>query len=49
MLLGAGASAVGDLGISTISDAFHLQVTDVTTVGTGAETNVRITMTPRRS
>jgi diaminohydroxyphosphoribosylaminopyrimidine deaminase/5-amino-6-(5-phosphoribosylamino)uracil reductase len=46
MLLGAGTSAVGDLGISTISEAFHLQVTDVTTLGTGAETNVRLVMTP---
>jgi diaminohydroxyphosphoribosylaminopyrimidine deaminase/5-amino-6-(5-phosphoribosylamino)uracil reductase len=46
MLLGAGTSAVGDLGISTIADAFHLQVTDVTTLGTGAETNVRLVMTP---
>ncbi len=30
MLLGAGRSAVGDLGITTIADALHLQVTDVT-------------------
>jgi diaminohydroxyphosphoribosylaminopyrimidine deaminase/5-amino-6-(5-phosphoribosylamino)uracil reductase len=48
MVLGAGASAVGDLGISTISDALHLQVTDVTTLGSGGETNVRLTMTPTR-
>jgi diaminohydroxyphosphoribosylaminopyrimidine deaminase / 5-amino-6-(5-phosphoribosylamino)uracil reductase len=48
MLLGAGLSAVGDLGIATISDAFHLRITDVTTLGTGAETNVRITLVPRR-
>jgi diaminohydroxyphosphoribosylaminopyrimidine deaminase/5-amino-6-(5-phosphoribosylamino)uracil reductase len=47
MLLGAGASAVGDLGITTIADAVHLQVIDATTLGTGAETNVRLTMTPR--
>lgn len=46
MLLGAGTSAVGDLGITTIADALHLQVTDVTTLGTGAETNVRLTMRP---
>jgi diaminohydroxyphosphoribosylaminopyrimidine deaminase/5-amino-6-(5-phosphoribosylamino)uracil reductase len=48
MLLGSGSSAVGDLGITTIADALHLQVTDVTTLGTGAETNVRLTMTPTR-
>ena len=28
MLLGAGASAVGDLGITTIGDALHLQVVE---------------------
>ncbi len=46
MLLGAGLSAVGDLGIGTISAARHLEVVDVTTVGFGAETNVRLTMRP---
>jgi diaminohydroxyphosphoribosylaminopyrimidine deaminase/5-amino-6-(5-phosphoribosylamino)uracil reductase len=46
MLLGAGTSAVGDLGITTISNALHLRITDVTTLGTGAETNVRITLAP---
>lgn len=49
MLLGAGPAAVGDLGITTIADALHLQVTDVATLGTGAETNVRITLSPRRT
>ncbi len=44
-LLGAGTSAVADLGIGSIEDARRLQITDVTTVGTGAEANVRITMT----
>jgi diaminohydroxyphosphoribosylaminopyrimidine deaminase/5-amino-6-(5-phosphoribosylamino)uracil reductase len=48
MLLGAGRSAVGDLGITTIADALHLQIADVTTLGRGVETNVRITMTPRK-
>ncbi len=48
MLLGAGTSAVGDLGITTIADALHLQITDVTTLGTGADANVRITLSPRR-
>jgi diaminohydroxyphosphoribosylaminopyrimidine deaminase/5-amino-6-(5-phosphoribosylamino)uracil reductase len=46
-LLGAGLSAVGDLGVSTIADAVRLDIVDVTTVGTGAEANVRLTMTPR--
>jgi diaminohydroxyphosphoribosylaminopyrimidine deaminase / 5-amino-6-(5-phosphoribosylamino)uracil reductase len=48
MLLGAGASAVAELGIGTITEARHLDVTDVTVVGTGRDTNVRLTMTPRR-
>ena len=48
-LLGAGTSAVGDLGISTIDDTLRLRITDVTTVGTAAETNVRLTMTPKEN
>ena len=50
MLLGAGRSAVGDLGISTISDALHLPVTDVavleplTGLNEADDVNVRITM-----
>jgi diaminohydroxyphosphoribosylaminopyrimidine deaminase/5-amino-6-(5-phosphoribosylamino)uracil reductase len=48
MLLGAGASAVGELGIGTIADALHLQITDVTVLGTGAETNVRLTLIPTK-
>jgi diaminohydroxyphosphoribosylaminopyrimidine deaminase/5-amino-6-(5-phosphoribosylamino)uracil reductase len=48
MLLGSGTSAVGDLGIGTIADALHLQVADVTVLGAGAETNVRLTMTPTK-
>ena len=40
MLLGAGSSAVGDLGITTIADALHLHVHDVTVLGD----NVRLTM-----
>jgi diaminohydroxyphosphoribosylaminopyrimidine deaminase/5-amino-6-(5-phosphoribosylamino)uracil reductase len=53
-LLGAGRTAVGDLGISTIADALHLRVTDVTVLDPlGAsdealngpdDVNVRITM-----
>ena len=45
-LLGGGLAAVGDLGITTITDAVRLDITDVTTVGTGADANVRLTMTP---
>ncbi len=50
ILLGSGRAAVGDLGIQTIADAHHLQVSDVTVLtGDGIEdTNVRLTMTPRR-
>ena len=45
MLLGAGRSAVAGLGISTIADALHLQVDDVTVLGD----NVRLTLSlPRR-
>ncbi len=48
MLLGAGRSAVGDLGVRTIADAWHLDVTDVCVLGAGTETNVRLTMRPDR-
>jgi diaminohydroxyphosphoribosylaminopyrimidine deaminase/5-amino-6-(5-phosphoribosylamino)uracil reductase len=48
MLLGAGRTAVGDLGIHTMADARHLEVTDVTVLGSGADTNVRLTMRPHR-
>lgn len=41
-LLGAGATAVGDLGIATIADIARLQITEVTTVGP----DVRITARP---
>lgn len=43
-LLGSGANAVADLGIGTIADIRRLVVTDVRTVGTGSEANVRMTM-----
>ena len=39
MLLGAGRNAVGDLGITTIADALHLRVEDVTVL----DDNVRLT------
>jgi diaminohydroxyphosphoribosylaminopyrimidine deaminase / 5-amino-6-(5-phosphoribosylamino)uracil reductase len=47
MLLGAGRSAVGDLGITSIAHALHLPVTDVTVLeplNDGDDVNVRITM-----
>ncbi len=47
MLLGTGRNAVADLGIGTIADALHLKVGDITVVGTGSETNVRLTMSPQ--
>ena len=51
MLLGAGTSGVGDLGIATISEAHHLHVEDVLVLQghDGEDTNVRLTMTPRRA
>lgn len=47
MLLGTGRHAVGDLGITTITDALHLPVTEVTVLEpteAGDDTCVRITM-----
>lgn len=47
MLLGSGTAALGDLGITTIADALHLPVTDVTVLeplNAGDDLNVRITM-----
>jgi diaminohydroxyphosphoribosylaminopyrimidine deaminase/5-amino-6-(5-phosphoribosylamino)uracil reductase len=53
MLLGAGRSAVADLGITTIADAFRPEVTDVTVLdgvvlddGASEQPNVRLTMQP---
>jgi diaminohydroxyphosphoribosylaminopyrimidine deaminase/5-amino-6-(5-phosphoribosylamino)uracil reductase len=49
MLLGAGSSAVADLGIGTIADAARLEVIDVTVLDPadpGDQVNVRLTMTP---
>lgn len=46
-LLGSGTSAVADLGITTLDDIVRLDVHDVTTVGEGADTCVRITLTPQ--
>jgi diaminohydroxyphosphoribosylaminopyrimidine deaminase/5-amino-6-(5-phosphoribosylamino)uracil reductase len=47
MLLGAGRNAVADLGITTIGDARHFDVTDVTVLEghePGQDDNVRLTM-----
>ena len=52
VLLGAGRSAVADLGINTIAEALHLRVTDVTVLAPladGDDTDVRITMAPTPS
>ena len=43
VLLGAGAPMVGGLGISTITDALHLQVTDVTRIGGDVQIRLRPT------
>ena len=48
VLLGAGVPAVGDLGVSTIADALRLDLLDATTIGTGPETNLRLTLTAPR-
>ena len=44
MLLGAGRSAVADLGITTISAAFRPRVTDITVLADDPEHNVRLTL-----
>jgi diaminohydroxyphosphoribosylaminopyrimidine deaminase/5-amino-6-(5-phosphoribosylamino)uracil reductase len=50
MLLGAGRSAVADLGITTIAEAFRPRVTDITVLDglpdDGEGPNVRLTLTP---
>jgi diaminohydroxyphosphoribosylaminopyrimidine deaminase/5-amino-6-(5-phosphoribosylamino)uracil reductase len=46
LLLGGGVHAVEGLAVSTIADAARLDVVDVEVVGTGADRNVRLTMTP---
>src|SRR4051812_36406811 len=43
-LLGAGASAVGDLGVGTIADAVRLRLNEVVRLGD----DVRLTLTPDR-
>ncbi|WP_028645320.1 bifunctional diaminohydroxyphosphoribosylaminopyrimidine deaminase/5-amino-6-(5-phosphoribosylamino)uracil reductase RibD [Nocardioides sp. URHA0020] len=48
LLLGAGRSAVADLGITTIAAAFRPRVTDITVLAgiDGEEPNVRLTLAP---
>ncbi len=45
LLLGAGRSAVADLGITTIADALRPRVTDITVLE-GEPPNVRLTLAP---
>ena len=52
MLLGSGRSAVGDLGIGSIADALHLELTDVTVLAghdgpERSDDNVRLTLRPK--
>lgn len=42
LLLGSGRPVVGDLGIGTLADALHLELVDVTRVGT----DLRLTLAP---
>lgn len=46
-LLGAGPTAVADLGVTTVADTLRLDVVDVRTVGAGEQTAVRLVATPR--
>ena len=49
LLLGAGRSAVADLGITTMADALRPRVTDIAVLeaADGDEPNVRLTLAPR--
>jgi diaminohydroxyphosphoribosylaminopyrimidine deaminase/5-amino-6-(5-phosphoribosylamino)uracil reductase len=49
-LLGAGATAVADLGVRTIGDALRPAVADITVIEgmDGEEPNVRLTLIPRK-
>ena len=51
MLLGAGRSAVADLGIGTIADALRPRVVEVTVLDgvEGEQPNVRLTLAPART
>lgn len=45
-LLGAGTPVVADLGITTMADILRFTVRDVSTVGEGRDTCVRVTLAP---
>lgn len=47
-LLGAGATAVGELDIATVTDAMRLHVTGVETITDGTQTDVRVSGTFKR-
>jgi diaminohydroxyphosphoribosylaminopyrimidine deaminase/5-amino-6-(5-phosphoribosylamino)uracil reductase len=47
VFLGAGASALADFGVTTIDEALRLDLADLTVLGTGADRNLRLTLTPR--
>ncbi len=46
LLLGAGRSAVADLGIGTLADAVSLTISDVAVLADGEDRNVRLLMRP---
>lgn len=46
LLLGAGRSAVGRLGIRTIDKALRFELVDTAVIGEGAEANVRLVLRP---
>ncbi|MFC6344308.1 RibD family protein, partial [Nocardioides hankookensis] len=46
MILGAGRSAVADLGITTIADALRPRITDITVLAGDPDGNVRFTLAP---
>lgn len=47
--LGAGANAVGDLGITTITDQLRWHLKRAGVVGTGADATVRLTLEPAKA
>jgi diaminohydroxyphosphoribosylaminopyrimidine deaminase/5-amino-6-(5-phosphoribosylamino)uracil reductase len=46
--LGAGAAAVGDLGVTSIDHALRMTLSSVTAVGDGESADIRVTLSPRR-
>jgi diaminohydroxyphosphoribosylaminopyrimidine deaminase/5-amino-6-(5-phosphoribosylamino)uracil reductase len=47
--LGAGANAVGDLGITTINDQLRWHLKRAGVIGTGADATVRLTLEPAKA